>query len=698
MRKSDKRGYIIPTQISDHPLICVQFSIPNVPEYRAAFFGQLVELMNSWKWGDRSSEEGAAAASAAAAYWRSLLLPISDQILMRVGTCETAPLVYYEDAITSDDDIDDVLTDYSQIEQISDFIVSSALAIMINPAAAVIYNATVPKFRIAFRKRDYGGIFRVLLNGIEVATGDSYGSISEFGEIVIDAAAELGRSINEQGRIEQYTIRVENTDAANPSSNTINGMHHVELLRGSIVPMQNFDTRTNPNDVREIQKSHDGGITWFTYYTDQDDSLAGAVATTLQPSQQATAEIINSVLYLGIPQGIQGDTGAQGAQGIQGVKGDTGAQGAQGIQGIQGVKGDTGAQGAQGIQGVKGDTGAQGPVGPAGQPAIIVSSTVPAPSGYTDAKACGLADYVVSWIKDIHDDTLTKTEAAGGAVAAALSIYGGIFGSVFIGAAINSVVNAALAIGIGAIRAENDLAFFDALRCKLYCILKKKHTLDVNDTIRNEFIASLAGTNDVGHVFAQSVIAGINLDALRQRASFGSTQDGFCVDCDCQLTWRFWLGQTQYQAKYLNVGDWWTYHYHTHISEEICVGYYFRMTEAPTAYPVASIQLEQGQAPNPPASIACWTNGVPIGTRVFVVCNKWFSDHQISNAQILTKMKELDPTIIDSEVRNQTGMFSGDGTMIGYSAKGQELDLRFAVLRNISFLRYEFAPIYILEN
>ncbi|MFH7013496.1 hypothetical protein ACHRV5_16660 [Flavobacterium sp. FlaQc-52] len=56
-------------------------------------------------------------------------------------------------------------------------------------------------------------------------------------------------------------------------------------------------------------------------------------------------------------KGEKGDTGIQGIQGIQGEKGDTGLQG---IQGIQGEKGDTGLQGIQGIQGEKGDTGLQG--------------------------------------------------------------------------------------------------------------------------------------------------------------------------------------------------------------------------------------------------------------------------------------------------------------------------------------------------
>jgi hypothetical protein len=86
-------------------------------------------------------------------------------------------------------------------------------------------------------------------------------------------------------------------------------------------------------------------------------------------------------------QGVTGNVGATGAQGIQGVTGNTGATGVQGVtgptgaagtngsngatgpQGLQGVTGNVGATGAQGIQGVTGNTGAtgvQGLIGPTG--------------------------------------------------------------------------------------------------------------------------------------------------------------------------------------------------------------------------------------------------------------------------------------------------------------------------------------------
>ena len=96
-------------------------------------------------------------------------------------------------------------------------------------------------------------------------------------------------------------------------------------------------------------------------------------------------------------QGLKGDTGATGAQGLQGLKGDTGATGAQGLQGLkgdtgaigaqglQGVKGDAGATGAQGLQGVKGDTGAQGLQGVKGDTGAIGATGAQGVKGDTGA-------------------------------------------------------------------------------------------------------------------------------------------------------------------------------------------------------------------------------------------------------------------------------------------------------------------------
>jgi hypothetical protein len=82
--------------------------------------------------------------------------------------------------------------------------------------------------------------------------------------------------------------------------------------------------------------------------------------------------------------------------GPQGPKGDTGSQGATGLQGPQGLKGDTGAQGSTGSQGLKGDKGDTGPQGPAAslQGAQLVLIAFP-----TAASICALCIAAIALLR-----------------------------------------------------------------------------------------------------------------------------------------------------------------------------------------------------------------------------------------------------------------------------------------------------------
>lgn len=109
----------------------------------------------------------------------------------------------------------------------------------------------------------------------------------------------------------------------------------------------------------------DETVTSSSYYSILTQQIAAAIAagelaqqvidltvsaTTLPAGSEATVTkteqggVVN--LAFGIPQGIQGNTGAAGPQGPQGTPGETGPQGPQGIQG------ETGPQGPQGEAGV----------------------------------------------------------------------------------------------------------------------------------------------------------------------------------------------------------------------------------------------------------------------------------------------------------------------------------------------------------
>lgn len=170
------------------------------------------------------------------------------------------------------------------------------------------------------------------------------------------------------------------------------------------------------------------------------------------------------------------------------------------------------------------------------------------------------------------------------------------------------------------------------------------------------------------------------------------TESGDCCG------WHFLLGEVQTVSKYPNPADWWSYYSHTHIAQGLCVGYYFRLIECSTGYPPGIIGLDQGQLPDPPPSIAAWTGEIDKGKRVFTVCNGWFAVHnpQVSGTEIRQKFKEMDITIQDPECYIQTGTFSPEG-MKAVSDVGETLDLRFRFMRGISYLKYEWAPIYVVE-
>lgn len=69
--KQRRAGYILPAQLTGHPLVCLQMQIPDVPEYRAAVRGALNELGKWWAW--EKSGYGDTRATQAATYWRALL-------------------------------------------------------------------------------------------------------------------------------------------------------------------------------------------------------------------------------------------------------------------------------------------------------------------------------------------------------------------------------------------------------------------------------------------------------------------------------------------------------------------------------------------------------------------------------------------------------------------------------------------------
>lgn len=62
---------------------------------------------------------------------------------------------------------------------LADWIIEGFLAISGFPQAAIIYSTTIPKLRIAIQQHDLGSLIKILLNNVEMYTGDTYAPISQ---------------------------------------------------------------------------------------------------------------------------------------------------------------------------------------------------------------------------------------------------------------------------------------------------------------------------------------------------------------------------------------------------------------------------------------------------------------------------------------------------------------------------------------
>lgn len=161
-------------------------------------------------------------------------------------------------------------------ESLSDWIIQGFLAITFTPLAALTYQATVPKLRIAIRTGNLGALFRVLINGIEVWTGDSYGPITDLLEQTFDMSAET----------EPYTVRIEHNGIGEG-----HGLSEakLEVIRGeAVAQMVATILRADPFGCG-VQWSTDNGDTWETVslsdcisvlaYDAAQNAIADAIAT-----------------------------------------------------------------------------------------------------------------------------------------------------------------------------------------------------------------------------------------------------------------------------------------------------------------------------------------------------------------------------------------------------------------------------------
>ena len=263
--------FLTPDYPPDKQTIVRRILLPANNKWSGNFDGHLLELCQVWNW----EKHGEMTAVESAQWWRDHYDEFTTD---------------FDETPNSDnpDDLDGSPKNWSW-ENIYDWVIAGFLAITFTPLAAVVYNATVPKLRVAFRTGDIGALFRVLINGIEVWTGDSYAPITGVIDKVFDTS----------GLSTPYVVRVEHAGIGAGGGE----QSKLEFIRGES-QATDMDVQFRVNNC-ELQWKHAADVSWINLVD---------LATCAMPGAQG-------------PKGDKGDTGAQGPKGD---KGDTGAAGAAG--------------------------------------------------------------------------------------------------------------------------------------------------------------------------------------------------------------------------------------------------------------------------------------------------------------------------------------------------------------------------------
>lgn len=157
-----------------------------------------------------------------------------------------------------DTDVDqEAPVDQPWYDNLADWVIEGFLAISGFPTAAIVYSTSVPKIRVALRAGNFGALFKVLLNNVEMYTGDSYAPIEQLIGQTFDLQAFA--TANSLGA-PPWTLRIEHNGSGPsiPEGSTAT----LSVVRKRLTDEMPIQFRQD--DPCLLEYSEDGGGSWTT--------------------------------------------------------------------------------------------------------------------------------------------------------------------------------------------------------------------------------------------------------------------------------------------------------------------------------------------------------------------------------------------------------------------------------------------------
>jgi hypothetical protein len=169
-----QRGWLTPDLPADG-FVCRQIFIPNSVDFQGLVDGALSDLASPWnyqKWGTLTPEE-------TAEYMAAMLVDFGE-----TGCGDTSvPTPYWDE----DQDLDDQepvetqtwygIFDGEFHETVENFVIAGFLAYSGNIGAAISFLTIAPRFRLAWKTGNLGGIIRVIIDGADAGTVDTFSAV-----------------------------------------------------------------------------------------------------------------------------------------------------------------------------------------------------------------------------------------------------------------------------------------------------------------------------------------------------------------------------------------------------------------------------------------------------------------------------------------------------------------------------------------